>query len=582
MSRKPSPKAGAGCLGLFGGVFAIAGLVPGGMGLFMLFNAWQASSWTATPATLTQLELATSRSDDGGNTYALRGRFRYEYNGQRYVSDQLDFSLGSDNIGDYHRDNYSRLQPSLNVPSGLTAFVNPDRPDQAVLLREVRWGMVAFLLMFLAIFGGVGITIIGVGVVGARKLKAERQLQQAHPDEPWRWEPEWEHGEIHCAGKARMWVAVSMATFWNLISTAVWFFLPEELAKGNYLALIALLFPAVGIGFIVWAAVSVARWRRYGRSTLVLPELPLRLGARLEGHLRVSTSLDARQVSLTLTCVEVRISGSGKNRSTHRTVLYQDEAEATVQPAAGHRRVPVSFALPADQPERDVSDSRHKIEWHLKATARVRGPDLDISFELPVFEADMLSPISNLGQVAESDAADPDDRPVLAAAEDGGDAAATGVDMHYRGGGLRYYFAPARHLAVGSGFTGAGLVAGGIAVFGTAAGKLPLVGTIVCGLLGSVFLLVGLNELLMRSEVRTRIGELGVRRGWWLGQDRYYRLADIEDLQVTDGMQVGETRYYRLTLKTRDGKLRVLAGGLKGRRNTVALRNLIADAVGLK
>ena len=74
MSRKPSPKAGAGCLGLFGGVFAIAGLVPGGMGLFMLFNAWQASSWTATPATLTQLELATSRSDDGGNTYALRQR----------------------------------------------------------------------------------------------------------------------------------------------------------------------------------------------------------------------------------------------------------------------------------------------------------------------------------------------------------------------------------------------------------------------------------------------------------------------------------------------------------------------------
>ncbi len=580
MSAKPSPKAGAGCLGLFGGVFALAGLIPGGMGMLMLFNAWQASSWLPTPATLTQLQLETSRSDDGGDTYSLRGRFSYEYDGQRFVSDRLDFSVGSDNIGSYHLDNYSQLQPRLNVTDGVTAYVNPDQPDEAVLLRGVRWGMVAFLLMFLAVFGGVGLTIIGVGVIGARKLKVERQLKQAHPEEPWRWEPEWEHGEIHCSGKTQMWVALSMATFWNLVSSVVWFFVPEELAKGNYLALIALLFPAVGLGLAAWAAVAVARWRRYGRSTLVLPELPLRLGARLGGYLRVSESLEARQAALTLSCVEIRTSGSGKNRSTHRTVLYQDEAQAVVQAAAGHRRVPVSFALPADQPQRDVSDSRRKIEWQLKAIAAVRGPDLDVTFELPVFEADLLSPISNLGQVAESGAGD--DRPVLTAAEDGGDAAATGVDMHYRGGGLRYYFAPARHLAVGTGFTGAGVLLSGIAVGGTMAGKLPLLGTLICGLLGTVFLLVGLNELLMRSELRTRIGELGVRRGWWLGADHFYRLSDIDDLLVTDGMQVGDTRYYRLTLKTRDGKQRVLAGGLKGRRNTTALRNLIAGAVGLK
>jgi hypothetical protein len=42
----------------------------------------------------------------------------------------------------------------------------------------------------------------------------------------------------------------------------IWFFLPAELAKGNRLALIGLIFPFVGVGLLVWAVRATLRWRK--------------------------------------------------------------------------------------------------------------------------------------------------------------------------------------------------------------------------------------------------------------------------------------------------------------------------------
>ncbi|MFK7958810.1 MAG: DUF3592 domain-containing protein [Lysobacterales bacterium] len=575
LSKSSKEKTGAGCLGLFGGVFVLAGFIPGGMGVAMLFNAWQASDWTPTPATLMTIELSSSTSD-GSTTYSLDGTFRYEFDGQIFTSDQLDFNVGSDNIGDYHQSTYGRLQPQLNVRDGVTAFVDPDEPSTAVLVREIRWGMVAFLMMFLAVFGGVGAVIVGMGVAGGRKRKANNLLRNAHPQEPWRWEPEWEHGEIHCSGKSTMWVAVAMAVFWNLISSFVWVVLPEALADGEWVALLMLLFPAVGVGLAVWAVGAVLRWRRYGRTTLVLDDLPVRLGGALNGHLKVSTALHAREILVTLSCIRITTSGSGKNRRTTETVLFQDDYKASVENAGNYRRIRVEFPIPVDQPSRDVSNSRRKVQWRLKANAKVAGPDLDVQFDLPVFEGGMLDPIQNLGAVGDEDDPAQVDRSTL----QGGDVADTGVVMHYRGGGLKYYFPAARHKGLGAAFAVAGAIALAVGIMGHGQGDMPLFVAIFVGAFGVLFLFIGLNTLLWRSELQTRIGQLGVRSGWWLGRDHYYRVNDIKHFKIFGNLRVGTTQYFQLSLKTQDGKKRVLASGLKGKRNTEALVTQIANAIG--
>ncbi|MEM9529440.1 MAG: DUF3592 domain-containing protein [Pseudomonadota bacterium] len=576
-AQKSSGKMGGGCLTLFGSVFLLGGLVPGIFAGLMILKAWQARDWVPTRGTLTQVAVDVSTSDDG-QTYQLQGRFRYRFDGQSYQSDQIDFVSGHDNIGDYHQDNYNRLRPLLSAEEALTVFVDPEDPSQAVVIRSLRWGLVLFLGVFFLVFGGVGAGIIGAGIWGSRKESESQQLADLHPEEPWRWEPDWEHGELTCSSKGKMWFAVGFAVFWNLISSAVWLFLPSELAAGNWVALVALVFPLAGLGLAAWAIVEVLRWRRYGRTTFVLESLPARLGDRLRGQVSISDALPANEVALRVSCLESRTSGSGKNRSTSTRVLWQDEVTAGLtRGPAGQRLAAVDFPLPADQPARDVSDSRHKIEWTLEAEASVPGPDLKASFDLPVFPGDMLAPLQNLGGLA-----DPNPLPDAAEVLKSGNPEATGVVTDYRGGSLRYYFPPARHLAMGAGFTGAGLIAGAIAAGGATSGKMPWFAIGICGLLGTVFTAVGLNELMMRSEVRTRVGELALRRGWWLGRDRFYPLSEISGIELTDGMQAGNTRYYRLILKTRDGKSRVLAGGLKGRRNTEALAERLRSAVGLR
>lgn len=375
-----------------------------------------------------------------------------------------------------------------------------------------------------------------------------------------------------------MWTAVGFALFWNLISSFVWLVLPEALADGEWVALLMLLFPAVGVGLAIWAVNSVLRWRRYGRTTLLLDDLPVRLGSTLAGHIKVSTALNARDVSLVLSCVRITTSGSGKNRRTSETILFQDDLKAPVENAGEYRRVPVQFPIPADQQPRDVSNSRRKIQWRLKAKAEVAGPDLDVDFDLPVFEGNMLDPIQNLGSIEDDSHQVSVDRSQLK----GGDPGDTGVIMHYRGGGARYYFPPARLLGLGLSFTIVGIIPLAIAVLGSKAGDMPLIVAIGVGALGLLFLFIGLNTLLWRSEIYPRLGQLGVRSGWWLGKDEYYRVNDIQVFTVSGNLRVGNTQYFQLCLKTRAGKRKVLAGGLKGKRNTEALATQIAAAIGLK
>lgn len=575
--EKDRAKLGGGCLGLFGGVFVLGGLIPGWFAASLLLNAWQASSWKATPATLTEITLDRSKSGDSGYTYSLEGQFRYEFDGDYYTSNQLDFDTGKDNIGDYHQTNYDRLRPKTNQRDAVTAYVNPDDPSQAVLIPGVRWSMVAFLTAFMLVFGGVGALIIVLGVVGARKDKARELLQQVHPEQPWRWDPQWDSNEIPCSGKTAMAVTVSFAVLWNLLSSFVWFVIPGAIEEGNYKVLLAGIFPAIGLALGFYAASQYRRWKRYGRTVLVLEQRPVRVGGSLTGYLKVSPALAADQVSLTLSCLKITTSGSGKNRRTHQDVLFQDMGKSAALSAPGYRRVAVNFPLPADGKITDLSNSRSKIRWQLEAKARVAGPDLKATFEVPVFEADLLDPLKNLGQINQPEPVQVDSAMALSA-----DLADTGVVMDYRGGGLRYYFPPARHLAMGSSFSIFGSLACSAAVFGWHSGEFPLLVNLGLGAFGAVFLFSGLHILLWRSELRTQIGQLSVRSGWRLGAERRYRASQIQEFVVRGNLQVGTTQYYQLAIKTDDGKKQVLAGGLNGKRNTDALVDQLCDAIGFR
>ncbi len=576
MSSTGDSKLGGGCLFVFGLVFFLAGMIPGYIAISTLIQSIQSSGWTPVAATILNAELNVSHGEDS-TTYSVSGRYRYQIDGQTFESTRVSFDTGSDNIGDFHHQTHALLERHRQSGEPLTAYVDPDDPSEAVLIRNMRWGLFAFMMLFPLLFGGVGAVVMGFGVFGMRKLKAAQRRERGHPQEPWRWQSDWDRGELKCQTKATMWFAVGFAVFWNLISTPVAFMLPGEVFdNGNYVAALGFVFPLVGIGLATWAVIAVLRWRRFGASVFVMDPLPATPGGIVAGELRVPVGLDADHLEATLSCVSKRTSGSGKNRSTRETIEWQDDRRIDLR-GPTRARVPVRFELPADVPLTDTA-SNPSIHWKLEFSAAVPGVDFAARFDVPVFAADLLAPISNLGAVAKTE-----ERPRAAAPANGGDWQHTGVVRDSRAGAARYRFRAARHKGVAAMTSGAAVVFGGAGALMIAAEEAPTWFGVIFLLAGLLIGWFALELWLRRSELRVRPGELSWRTGLGLlGGDRELRSGEIKEIRIDQGMESLGRRYYRLLLETRDGRTRILGAGLRGRRDSEALATQIKRELGLR
>ncbi len=377
---------GSGCLILFGSVFFLAGCLPGFFAISQLYNSHQAQSWKQVPATLDRIDLNYSTSD-GSTTYSTSGSFSYQFGGQTYTSDQIDFSSGSDNVGSYHQDLYNRLKNKEGQRSAITAYVNPDSPADAVLEPNIRWGMFAFLLLFFVVFSGVGLGIMLMGFFGGKMVAKENRLKSDHPSEPWKWKADWQDGRISCGNKAGMWVLIVFASFWNIISWPAAIMVTVDDSNKSWLAYLVYLFPLIGAILIYAALLAVLKWRRYGKTELVSSYFPAEPGGRLLATIESPNEIDAREMNLKLVCNRVKRVRSGKNTSTRTEALWEHETTSRIAKLGPNNRckIDVSIAIPPDALESDDSNPRNRIEWKLIAKAETPGVDFSADYVVPVF-----------------------------------------------------------------------------------------------------------------------------------------------------------------------------------------------------
>ena len=251
-----------------------------------------------------------------------------------------------------------------------------------------------FLQIILALcFGGVGFGLIVFGRYASRKAAEKEALQRQHPNEPWMWRPDWAQRRVAGGNKQMMAFSWAFAIFWNLISAPLLLVIPKEvIEKGNKPALLGLLFPAVGVGLLIWAVRSTLRWRKFGASAFQMSAVPGVIGGRLRGTIETSLqTVPESGFGLKLSCVRLitteRRSG-GSSRSTKEAILWQEEQ--TINPAAlgrGYRgvSVPVEFVIPYECEPVDDSDPHSLVIWRLESDAAVPGVDFRCVFEVPVF-----------------------------------------------------------------------------------------------------------------------------------------------------------------------------------------------------
>ena len=561
---------------LFGVPFACVGLWAGWSVGSSLYDAWRMSGWPSTTAIVTTGGFSTRTGDDSV-TYEAYATYDYRVATVEYRNDRVSLNGGADNIGDYQQSIGRQLSTAASERLPVAVYYNPEDPQDSILFPELRWGLLAFKGIFLLVFGGVG---LGLMVLAFRARTPKDPEDPAYSSAPWLANDDWQSPTIRSGSRTAMFVSWGVAAFWNLVSMPLPFLLVDEvLKKGNYIALVGLLFPAVGVALVAWALRRTREWRRFGATPVTLDPFPGAIGGHVGGSIDLSLPFSADyQFRVTLTNLRRTTSGSGKNRSTSEKPLWQKDGRAAVETGPRGTRLLFRFDVPEGLSASDaVRSGNSSVSWKLNVSASLPGVDLDRDYEIPVYPTGELS--GDLPEAALKDAFVREDRADEASVRQL-------LDIRHTPSGKQIHFPAGRHklLNVSLFLFGAAFAAvGGFLLFEEGE-------TFMGAIFGGIGSLVALGALYAVSNSLTVTASAGnlhsVRCILNLPvSTRTMRIAAVRSLKKNRSMssQSGGTHtiYYSIRAYDRQGNKLIVAEGLKGDGDADVARRIIAAEFGI-
>jgi len=238
------------------------------------------------------------------------------------------------------------------------------------------------------IAASIGFIALIFGVTAKKGLFGGTPPSAAGLEKPWLQRADWATGRIPSSGfphaKSYLFMGIALCVLGGLIAVLV---VPKALKSGNDSALVALVFPVIGIAFLTGAVRKILANRRFGACVFEMARTPAQAGGVLEGVLRTGVPLNWQgPLHLILLCIRKTTSGAGQNRRTDEKILWQDEAvfksPADLPGSTPGGGVPVRFELPPGQPECSKHGSE-VVEWRLEM--KMPGANFHMTFEVPVF-----------------------------------------------------------------------------------------------------------------------------------------------------------------------------------------------------
>lgn len=405
---------------VFGLCFAGGGVILLVATLVPLFKAWEETK-TWQPA------WAQVESVDGADN-ETRASYRYTIDGVDYSGKRVYLADFKDNIGNYHEKLQARLKSLQRTETPVAIWVNPDNPGEAIIDRQIRWGLLLLIIGFCSAFIVVGLAVCLASIFARDEKKvqkpdtaelkrewerkksenpdyregfiefrrfrlhelqkeAEKKASAEQTGELWRQKKEWRTSRIRSEARSTalgMWI---FAVLWCGISSPILFFLKSELLTGNYLALIGLIFPLIGI-FLLAKAIAMSReYRRFGVVEYRMDPYPGAIGGNVGGSMEIRKVQEAdARFRVKLECVFSHESGSGDDKSRFETIRWAEEGSAMTARIAGGVRLEFRFDVPRDLPESDVGRTGDYYFWRLQVTADLPGVDLNRTYIIPVIK----------------------------------------------------------------------------------------------------------------------------------------------------------------------------------------------------
>jgi hypothetical protein len=441
-------------------------------------------------------------------------------------------------------------------------------------------------LIIALLFTFIGAGLIFVAFSGYRRMQRLAAVEEANPASPWLWKPDWAARRANSQNKSKeigLWI---LCVFVNaILLPGSLSGLPDLLNRLDPRAFILLAFDLAGAIIFAFALRATLRRRRFGRTYFEFYSLPFSPGGRLTGkiHLQLNTTAE-HGIDLTLSCVRKTATGTGDDRTTAKTVLWQADQNvpsgAITMDALG-RTIPVDFALPADSYATNQDNLSDQVLWILHAQADVPGINYSDDFEVPVFRtsssfpaADEASPASGFGAPPPVD----EEAPVPAPSH-------PTVRISSAAGGTEFYFPPLRNPGRALLLLVVLLIWSGFSYFlwrSDAPGIFPVFFS-----LGDLLIIYGcLHVAFGSATIRVGNGEVvSIRRTLGLGSAKHFIISEIEAIvPVTGGQQTNAKGdpLYSLRLRTKNGKRVTLADEIASRQEARWIVSQIESLAGLQ
>ena len=608
---------------LFGLIF---GLVFAGMGTFILFEtsvptfqSWQTMQvWQPAKANIIRVN---GLENDTEATY------RYTVAGQDYQNDRVYVSTFKDNIGSYHQDLLNQLQDQKDNGYPVTIWYNPDKPDESVIDRNMRWGLFALTTGFGSIFIMVGLVVCYSCLTSTNKhqnkyrkpsyfeLRKEWKQKKSDPtyaesfmdfirhrqyefkkqvetesgmndisrSQSWLDKKEWSNNCIRSGAKKSMMGMWVFAVFWNGISTPILFVIDDEINKANYPVLVALLFPLAGLFLIRHAWRLTREWNRFGVVELEMDPFPGSIGGHMGGRIMLKNIFEySAEYKVELECVYSYMSGSGDNRSRRENIKWAEDGAAKVESVAEGVRLKFRFDVPDNLPEADIEQKGDYYFWRFKVSANIPGVDLQRQYNIPVFNTRAESRNIRHDISAQAEKAREDQAIATQSALDQGDLDKTALAhvLRYkvRGNKMSFYYPMFRNkvltliaLVFGGGFSFAAFSINGGFGSGGAWGIAMLIFSLpfaLVGLIGTVAAIyLPLNNL---SVVLAGRKIKAIRRLLFLPVK--YDVVDINEIKAMEiktsgstGQGTSKINHYKVIVKTNNNKKITIAEDIDGK-----------------
>jgi hypothetical protein len=534
-------------------VIGLALLAVGvGMGYFShrtLSRVEAMKSWVRTSARIVSCELLRTRGSKGGYSYEARATYRYAFGGVEHTGSRVSPHAGADNIGDFQRRTHEALMRAKDGVEAAECWVNPADPSEAVLVRSLRPELLAFMQLFVVVFGGAGLAIVLAGVAAL--------AQPADTESPGGGQ-----GRIRMRGSSAHGVAGALALAWNgYVGWFLWrvamILAPEPVPSWLWLMALPGLVPAAVAGYLV------ARLRKFGVSVFEMAPMPGVLGGPVSGTVRIPAHVEAESgFELGLQCVHQYSSGSGKQRSTRRDVLWEETRHLDGGHAYGDETMlPVRFAVPYERPATTVPGGHNGYYWQLKVSAAAPGIDYKAVFDVPVRHTQQSSPAFAAPPAPASDASL---EPVEAVVEREGLRLTGRPD-----GGLELVFPPgrARSAALVLVAAAAGWMAVCLLLWLRPATHLPNALAVLMAAIEGVLLAALFQAVLVTRGVRVDRARRTCTL-WWSApslprRERTVAFEDILEFRSEPAGRSGRSETYRVVLVPRHGAPFTVAAGMR-------------------